>query len=157
MIKENNQSFTIMLNLLILDVYISSNPTRSFCLKCLRFDSSEAGHLFFLALQFTVSFSSPLSFVHSNHGRSPPGGGLSVHRHSGGHRCAAVPPGPHWDLPLRCALLEEASHQTQGSSTLHFTLHVSIWSVPFKDVFLLWCLTQLRPLILYIMVKGPVC
>lgn len=73
-------------------------------------------HLFFFLCPPSVPF-----IVDSNHGGGPPGGGLSVHRHTGGHRSAAVPPGPHWDLPLWCALLEEAYHQTQGISTPCFT------------------------------------
>lgn len=50
------------------------------------------------------------------HGRSSPGGGLPVHRHSRWHRPTAVPRGPAAGLPLRPALLEEEVHKVQGTS-----------------------------------------
>lgn len=51
------------------------------------------------------------SVLFSNHGRSPPSSGLRVHCHPRRHRCTAVTPSPHWNLPLCCKLLEEVYHQ----------------------------------------------
>lgn len=75
---------------------------------CLTFEANK------VSLSPLASHSDPL-IVRSNHGGGPPSSGLPVHRHPRGYRSAAVPPGPHWDLPLWGALLEEANHQTEGT------------------------------------------
>lgn len=72
-------------------------------------------------LSSSLSTPGPL-LVLSNHGRSPPGSGLSVHCHSRGHRSAAFSPSSFWDLPVWCALLEEAYHQGQGIRAWVFVL-----------------------------------
>lgn len=77
--------------------------------------------LYFFPLPFVTLSVPPLPVGLSHHGRSPPGRGLPVHGHIGGHRSAAFPPGPDGDLPLRCALLEETHHPAQGTSSLPVT------------------------------------
>lgn len=63
----------------------------------------------------------------SRHGRSPPSGWLPVHRHAGGRGRAALPPGPHWDLPVWSSLLEETPRPTEGTSTLHTCLYLVLF------------------------------
>lgn len=52
----------------------------------------------------------------SHHGRSSPGGGLSIHRHPWWNRPTAVPWGSTSDLPLWPPLLEEKVHSLQGET-----------------------------------------
>lgn len=54
----------------------------------------------------------------SHHGRSSPGGGLSVHRHPWWHRPPTVPWSSTPDLPLWPPLLEETVHSLQGERCL---------------------------------------
>lgn len=64
----------------------------------------------------------------SRHGRSPSSRCLPVHRYAGGRGRAALPPGPHRDLPVWCSLLEETPHPIQGTFTANNTcLKLLIW------------------------------
>lgn len=112
--------YTMFISILVFMVWLLRRDLLSRLLADYLIDRIVSFFLFLSSSICSVLSSVPL-IVHSNHGRSPPSGGLPVHRHSRGHRCAAVPPGPRWNLPLWCALLEEAYHQTQGMSTLLFT------------------------------------
>lgn len=106
---EVNQSF-ITMSKGLLSSLLADGP------KCL-----DSFLLLFLFL--SSSMCSVFSLIlHSNHGRSPPSGSIPVQHGSGRHKCADVPPGPHWNLPVRCAILEETYLQTQGNWTPSFSV-----------------------------------
>lgn len=67
-------------------------------------------------IDFTFSPPSVTQHYSSHNGRSPPGRGLPVHRHSRRYRPTAVPRGSTSDLPIWSSLLEEKVHSLQGES-----------------------------------------